>query len=64
MKLENYTTNEVINYLVLRTATKKGISKTQAKELVLNALTYNLVVAAIEEQVDFLLECEGAEATI
>lgn len=56
MKLENYTTNEVINYLVLRIATDKGVSKAQAKELVLNALTYNLVVAEIDHMVDYLLE--------
>jgi hypothetical protein len=56
MKLENYTTNEVINYLVLRIATDKGVSKALAKELVLNALTYNLVVAEIDAMVDYLLE--------
>ena len=55
MKLENYTTNEIINYLTLMIATDKGVSKALAKELVLNALSFNVVVSAIDEQVDYLL---------
>lgn len=56
MKLENYTTNEVINYLTLRIASDKGVSKAQAKELVLNALTSSEVVGEIDTMVDYLLE--------
>lgn len=57
-QLENFTTNEIINYLTLRVASDKGVSKALAKELVLNALSYNVVAAAIDEQIDYLLGCE------
>lgn len=62
MKLENYTTNEIINYLTLRIATDKGVSKALAKELVLNALSFNVVISAIDEQVDYLLANIDKEA--
>lgn len=58
MELESYTMGEVFNHLVFGVAIDKGVSKAKAKELVLNALTFNIVVAAINEQVDYLLGCE------
>ena len=55
-ELENFTMSEVLDYLVQKQVEEKGISKALAKKLVINALTYNVVVEAIEEQIDFLLE--------
>lgn len=55
-ELENFKMSEVLDYLVQKQVEEKGISKALAKKLVINALTYNVVVEAIEEQIDFLLE--------
>ena len=54
MELYNYTTSSVINYLVETLAENNGFTKAKAKQLLLNALTYNVVIEAIQEQVDFL----------
>ena len=54
--LEDYKVSDVINYLVEKQVQEKGISKALAKKLLINAITYNVVVEAIEEQIDFLLE--------
>lgn len=48
-------TTEVINWLVEEQAEKRGISKTLAKQLILNAITYNVVSSEIDSQIDFLL---------
>lgn len=53
--LDNFTITEVMNYLIEKQVQEKGISKALAKKLIINALTYNVVVEAIEEQIDFLL---------
>ena len=54
--LENYTAYQIIDYLVMEQVEKRGISKALAKKLVLNALTYNVVTAEIDNQINFLLE--------
>lgn len=55
MELENgLTSTMVIDYLVNKQVEEKGISKTKAKLFVLNALLYNVVIEALEEQIDFL----------
>ena len=54
--LMKLTATDVINYLAEEQATKRGISKSLAKQLVLNAITYNVVSAEIDSQIDFLLE--------
>ena len=54
--LENYTASQIIDYLASEQAEKRGISKALAKKLILNALTYNVVTAEIDNQIDFLLE--------
>lgn len=56
MELENYTQAEVINYLVNHVAERCNVSKTYAKQLLLNALTYNIVVSEIDGQIDYLME--------
>jgi len=42
---------------------EKGLatSKSEAKKLFLNALAYNLVIEAIEDQVTFILEADEEE---
>ena len=54
--LENYTATQIIDYLVMEQVEKRGISKALAKKLLLNALTYNVVTAEIDNQINFLLE--------
>ena len=53
--LYSYKASDVISYLVEEQAQKLGVSKALARQLVVNALTYNVVIEAIEEQVSFLM---------
>lgn len=62
--LENYTTTEVINYLTNRIAEEKNITKAYAKKLLINAITYNLVIEEINGQIDFLMEKEKEKGNI
>lgn len=62
MKLENYTMSDIFDYLVSKTAIDKGVSKTIAKKLILNALSFNIVVAEIAQMADYLLENATEEA--
>lgn len=55
IELENFTASMVIDYLVEKQVEEKGITKALARKLVINALTYNVVVEAIEEQIDYLM---------
>ena len=57
-ELKDYTLKQVSDFLIDRIAKEKGIKKTLAKKLFINSLTYTLVVNAIEEQIDFLLDEE------
>lgn len=52
------TANEAVGYIAEDVAKAKGISKTLAKQLVINTLLYNCVVDEILGQVDFLLDGE------
>lgn len=61
MELENYTQTEVINYLINHIAERIDVSKKEAKTLLLNALTYNLVVAEIDGQIDYMMERINAQ---
>ena len=56
MKLEDWKMSDVLNYYVDYIVNECEItsSKTEAKKLVINALTYNVVREAIVEQVEFL----------
>ena len=58
LDLMKLSTTDVINYLVEQQIEARGISKSLAKQLVLNALTYNVVTAEIDSQIDFLLGAE------
>lgn len=54
-KIEKYTMSEVIGHLSERVSEEFEVSASFAKKVVLDALTYNVVVAAVLEQVSFLL---------
>ena len=57
-KLENYTMKQITDYIIDDIAATKDINKTLARKLFINALSYNLVIEQIENQIDFLLEDE------
>lgn len=57
-ELYKLTATEAISYAVDNVAEEHGISKKFARDLVLNALVYNCVIAEIAGQVNFLLEYE------
>ena len=52
------TTTNVINYLTDNIAEDLGLSKKKAKEMLLKSLLYNVVIAEIKDQIEFLLDEE------
>ena len=58
-ELEDFTLKQVTDYLINNIAEEKGISKSLARKLFINAITYNVVVEEIRGQIDFLMEDEG-----
>lgn len=56
MKLEDFTMKQVTDYLIGRISENRDIPKTVARKLFINALLYNVVIAEIDSQIDFLLE--------
>lgn len=57
-QLEDFTLKWVSDYLIDEIAQEKEISKSLARKLFINAISYNVVVESIKEQIDFLLEDE------
>lgn len=57
-KLEDFTSKQVTDCLINNIAEEKGISKTLARKLFINAISYNIVVEEINNQIDFLMEEE------
>lgn len=55
-KLENFTLKQVTDYLIDQIAEEREISKTLARKLFINAISYNVVVEEIKNQIDFLME--------
>lgn len=55
-ELENFTLKQVTDYLIDQIAAEREISKTLARKLFINAITYNVVVEEIKNQIDFLME--------
>lgn len=55
-ELENFTLKQVTDYLIDQIAEEKEISKTLARKLFINAISYNVVVEEIKNQIDFLME--------
>lgn len=58
MKLEDFTLKQVTDYLINNIAENRGISKALARKLFINAISYNVVVEEINNQIDFLMEEE------
>lgn len=57
-ELEDFTLKQVTDWLINNIAEEKGISKTLARKLFINAISYNVVVEEIKDQIDFLMEEE------
>lgn len=55
-ELENFTLKQITDYLVDKIASDYSISKSLARTLFINAISYNVVVEAIEDQIDYLME--------
>lgn len=60
-ELEDFTLKQVTDYLIEKIAEEKNISKTLARKLFINAITYNVVTEEIKAQIDFLMEAEDFE---
>lgn len=58
-QLEDFTLKQVTDYLIDEIANEREIPKTLARKLFINAISYNVVVREIKEQIDFLLENEA-----
>ena len=57
--LEQFTTTEVWDYsTVYIIYTDLAASKSQARQLLLNALTYNVVREAVVDQIAFLIDAD------
>lgn len=56
--LEDFTLKQISDYIIEKQVQERGISKALARKLFINAISYNVVVEAIEEQIDFLMEEE------
>lgn len=54
--LEDFTLKQISDYIIEKQVQERGISKALARKLFINAITYNVVIEAIEEQIDFLME--------
>ena len=55
IELENFTMKQVTDYLINNIAESRGISKSLARKLFINAISYNVVVEEINNQIDFLM---------
>ena len=55
MKELKLSLKEVIDEITEEQATKRNLPKKVARQLVINALTYNLVTNEIDSQIDYLL---------
>ena len=54
--IDKYTMSEIIGHLAERVVEEYEISHTLAKKVVLDALSYNVVVNAVLEQVSYIME--------
>ena len=63
MTLEKFTMTEIVEYYAeyLTERCEIASTKAEAKQLFLNALTYNVVREAVAEQVEFLKEIMNEE---
>ena len=56
-----FTLSQIANYLVDKFSEDFEISKSEARKYLIDALTYNVVVEAIWEQMNFLIYEDTAE---
>lgn len=56
IKFEDYTQTEIMDYLYNEVMEDYKVSFETAKKYVLNALSYNIIVSEIKDQIDFLIE--------
>lgn len=56
--LHDLTLRQVTDYLIDKIAEEKNVTKTMARKLFINAISYNIVIEEIENQIDFLMEEE------
>ena len=50
------TLNQIVNYLADKFSHEFEMSKTETRRYIIDALFYNVVVEAIREQIEFLIE--------
>lgn len=55
-KLENFTLKQITDYLIDNIEKDRNVSKSLARKLFINAISYNVVVEEINNQIDFLME--------
>lgn len=51
-----FTLNQVANYLADKFSKDFDISKSEARRYLIDALTYNVVVEELRQQIEFLIE--------
>lgn len=57
-QIDKFTMSEIIGHLAEEVVDEYEISFSLAKKVVLDALSYNVVVAAVMEQVSYIMEVE------
>lgn len=55
-KHNEFTLSQIINYLTDKFSDEFEMSKSETRRYIIDALSYNIVVEAIREQIDFLIE--------
>ena len=55
-ELMDFTVKDITDYLINDIAEDYNITKALAKKLFINAISYNVVISSIKEQIDYLLE--------
>lgn len=56
-----FTLNQIVNYLTDKFSDEFEMSKTETGRYIVDALSYNVVVEAIREQIEFLIEQNAEE---
>lgn len=55
-ELNNFTLKEITDYIIEQIANEKNISKKLSRKLFINAISYNVVIEEIKNQIDFLID--------
>ena len=51
-----FTLNQIVNYLTDKFSDEFGMSKAEIRRYLVDALSYNVVVESLREQIEFLIE--------